>query len=132
MEGLFYTDDNSMPDNWAPSICTALTYKAIEQAGGKFYTKEDVEKFVTDAGFVDVQAFLFKVPYGPWPKHKDLKQAGMLNLINAESSFHAYSMALHTRVLGMSEQKSRQVCDDARDAILYTSRKDKVHQYTTW
>jgi hypothetical protein len=71
-----------------------------------------------------------KQPYGPWPKNKKMKQAGMLALIQSETVFHSYGMALYTRVLGMSTEEAMKVCDEGRDAILFRVKQEKVHSYT--
>lgn len=64
---------------------------------------------------------------GPWPKNSDLKQAGALFVIAAESSYHAYGLTLLTRGLGWSAEEARALCDAAYAAHL--DRKSKVHAY---
>ena len=85
---------------------------------------------MTDAGFTDVTLTIAKQPYGPWPKEKRMKQAGLLALAQSETVFHSYGMALYTRVLGMGEEEARRVCDEGRDAILLRVKKEGVHSYT--
>ena len=55
IEGIFHSDDNSIPPDWPPVKCSDLTYKALSQIGCKFWSSNDIKNFVTDAGFVDVK-----------------------------------------------------------------------------
>lgn len=68
-----------------------------------------------------------KQPLGPWPRNKALKQAGALHAIGTETSYHAYGLALFTRVLGFSPEKAQKLCDDASAAHL--EKKSGVHAY---
>lgn len=51
----FSSDDDSIPENWPPSVCTALSAEAFEKMGLKFWSSAEVERFSRDAGFVDVK-----------------------------------------------------------------------------
>ncbi len=49
-------------------------------------------------------------------------------MLNTQGLFHAYGIALFTRVLGMSAEESNVLCDNAkRDAA-----KTSVHGYNYW
>ena len=62
-----------------------LLEKAMNAAGRPGYTGAQLEKFLLDAGFVDVVVTSFKQPMGPWPKKKNLKMAGGLALASNET-----------------------------------------------
>lgn len=72
-------------------------------------TGEKMARMLSDAGFVDVEIEIFKQPFGTWPKNKQLKHAGALFLLGAETAYHSYGMALLTRVLGMSLEEAKAV-----------------------
>ena len=71
-----------------------------------------------------------KLPNSPWAKNKALRSAGHLQALGLETGYHAYGMALFTRVLGMSEAEATKICDEARDAGIYRAKKEKVHDYS--
>lgn len=50
------------------------------------------------------------MPTGPWPKDPKMKELGYWALINSESSFEAYGLALFTRVLGMGGEEAKDLC----------------------
>ena len=63
----------------------------------------------------------------PWPKQKDLKQAGALCTIQTETAYHAYLMSLLTRVLGWTAEDADAICKAAHAAHL--EKKTGVHAY---
>lgn len=75
-----------------------------------------------------LQVFSFKQPLTPWAKQKDLKQAGGLFSLSAESVYHAYGMSLLTRVLGWTPEDAQKVCDEAQAA--HYVKKSNVHAYS--
>lgn len=75
-----------------------------------------------------MQVFSFKQPLTPWAKQKDLKQAGGLFSLTADSAYHAYGMSLLTRVLGWSSEDAQKECDAARDA--HYVKKSGIHAYS--
>lgn len=58
-----------------------------------------------DAGFVDVQEHILKVPVGPWAKNKKLKTVGMFEMINMDEGLGSLSMMLFTRALNWSVEQ---------------------------
>lgn len=71
-----------------------------------------------------------KQPLGPWPKNKALKQAGALHAVGTETSYHAYGLALFTRVLKKSPEEAQRLCDEARAAHL--AKRSGVHAYVPY
>ena len=47
------------------------------------------------------------------PKDKALKQIGAMMLLNMETGIEAYTMAAATRIIGMSSEDAKKLCDDA-------------------
>ncbi|KAI5796123.1 hypothetical protein FPQ18DRAFT_387389 [Pyronema domesticum] len=60
--------------------------------------------------FEDVQMHVSKERFGPWPKDPRLKSIGAMNLLNGETGFESYGMAAFTRILGMSADEARGIC----------------------
>lgn len=66
-------------------IYVKLLSEAVSKVGRPFPTAVELRGHIEKAGFVDVQQFSFKQPWGPWPRDKKLKQAGGLFLLQAET-----------------------------------------------
>ncbi|KAI9869122.1 MAG: hypothetical protein M1813_002946 [Trichoglossum hirsutum] len=64
-----------------------------------------LEGWVKDAGFENITHKVLKVPIGPWPRDKRLKEIGNLNLLNLLEGIEAISVAPFTRSLGWSQEK---------------------------
>lgn len=79
-------------------------------------------------GFIDVEVKTFKQPLGTWPKNMDMKRAGGMYVMMAESSYHAYSLSTLTRGLGWSAERTRELCDAAYKA--HCEKGSKVHAYS--
>lgn len=84
-----------------------------------------LEGWVREAGFVDVVVRRYKTPWGTWPKDKKMRDIGNIVMINGETAFEAYGLALMTRYGGMSEKETRELCEAARKELF----GGKVHVY---
>ena len=54
------------------------------------------------AGFVDCKVLEFKLPIGPWPKQKRLRDAGLLQLSAMLEGIEGLSLRLYTYYAGWS------------------------------
>ena len=52
---------------------------------------------IRKAGFVDIHEKKYKWPIGPWPKDKQLKEAGMVNYSHWMSGLEGWCMYLFTK-----------------------------------
>jgi hypothetical protein len=78
-----------------------------------------------EAGFVDVEEHVIKLPVGPWPKDSRLKQVGRLESVNMTQGIQGLTMMLFTRCL--------QWTPDEVEVFLANVRKDvknkAIHSY---
>ncbi|KAL9607424.1 MAG: hypothetical protein Q9167_007667 [Letrouitia subvulpina] len=58
-----------------------------------------------NAGFVDIQQYVFKSPTNPWPKHRTLKEAGQFQLMAHIQGLEGISLGLLTRGLGWKAEE---------------------------
>jgi len=90
----------------APDSATATYIKdllaASRAVGREPSPGPDQEKWVRDAGFVNVTHKVVKLPVGPWPKNPALKEIGMLNVTQALEGLEGFTLRLFTGVLGWS------------------------------
>lgn len=94
------SDDGTLPPDSA-FVEFAKTFFRISEAIGASATaplfyKEHME----NAGFVDVQQSIFKIPEGPWAKDRKLKQIGALEKANFNEGMEALIIRGYTQVLG--------------------------------
>ena len=86
-----------------------------------------MERDVYCAKLIHRQVKPFKKPLTPWAKDKDLKQAGLLVAIQAETGYHAYLMSLLIRGLGWTSEDADAFCKKA--AASHFEKKTGIHGY---
>lgn len=72
----------------------------------------EVKKFVCymeNAGFVDVEATIMRLPLGTWPSDPTEKLVGRYNLLNFLEGVQGHCLQLFTKVLDMDLQEARQL-----------------------
>lgn len=83
-----------------------------------------LKQWMEDAGFVDVQEHVLKIPIGPWPKDLRLKQIGLFEQVNMTQGVNALSVMLFTRALKWSVEEVElflmDVRKDVKDRRLHT------------
>ncbi|KAL7270977.1 hypothetical protein RUND412_006297 [Rhizina undulata] len=72
-----------------------------------------VKEYLLEAGFIDIQETIIQMPWGHWPRERKWKEVGYWALLNTETSFEAYGLALFTRVLGMTAEEAVDLCHRA-------------------
>ena len=55
-----------------------------------------IRGYMEKAGYVDVETFEFKLPIGPWPAKKRLRDAGLLQLSAMLEGMEGLSLKAHT------------------------------------
>ncbi|KAK3321903.1 methyltransferase type 12 [Apodospora peruviana] len=85
------------------------------------------KQWMLDAGFVDVVETRLAVPGNPWPKGKDNKRMGFLQMTNFLDGLHASTMTLFTKGLGWEPEEVEVFLVDMRKAI----RNPGIHFYWT-
>jgi hypothetical protein len=84
-----------------------------------------LKNLLENAGFEGVTTSVAKEPMGPWAKDPRLKRVGSMSLLNGETAFESYGMALFTRILGMDVDKVRKICENG----LLAARNKNYHVY---
>ncbi|KAL7273883.1 hypothetical protein RUND412_003244 [Rhizina undulata] len=70
--------------------------------------------WMTEAGFVDVDEDLHKVPWGPWPNDKKQKELGKMVRVISESGMEAHALALLTRTNEYDPEKAKELIMEAK------------------
>lgn len=74
-----------MPPDSALATIAEKFIDAAEDTDNDVDTADTMRGLIEEAGFMDVQEKVTKVPIGPWAKHPIYKQAGGVNMISFKS-----------------------------------------------
>ncbi|KAI5809436.1 S-adenosyl-L-methionine-dependent methyltransferase [Pyronema omphalodes] len=111
-----HCDDGTMTEDNPINIYFQHLDKALKIMGRPAGNPETMASHLQKAGFINLGGDEKKQPLGPWPKDPRLKNIGAMVLLNTESGFHSYGMAVFTRVLGLHTDHADRLCADAFNA----------------
>lgn len=93
----FVADDGSLPPDTLLADWGNTVVKAAENSGKPLDLYYRCAELMTKAGFVDIKVYEHKWPLGPWPKDKQLKEAGIVNNQHWATGMDGYAMYLLTK-----------------------------------
>ena len=110
-------DDTVQPDD------EVVTWESILIGAGDNIGREPspgpkLEKWVTDAGFVNITHRVFKLPCGTWPKDKRMNMIGGYMLTNVLEGLDGFSLRLLCGVLGWTIDDAHTLMDRVRKRLL--------------
>jgi hypothetical protein len=91
-----YSDDGTLKPEHVLHGWGNIFIGCSERAGRSLRTHEKMRKAIEKAGFVDVHEQNYKIPLGPWPKDKLLKEAGHLQYAHWNTALEGWAMWLLT------------------------------------
>ncbi|KAJ5272492.1 hypothetical protein N7478_007617 [Penicillium angulare] len=105
------SDDGSIPEDsiirsWGPRMTMSA-----ERSGRSFGIMRTMRASMEEAGFVDVHVKNYKLPIGPWPKDKQLKEIGSINYYHWVDGMEGYCLWLLTK-FGVPEPWSKEENED--------------------
>jgi hypothetical protein len=120
-----HCDDGTMPKDylvqkWLEHVATGLA-----ALGPDLLAAEKNAQYLRDAGFVNVEERVFKVPIGTWPRNKKLKMVGLYGRMMIYDGLEGNSLGPFTRGLGWTPDEVQVFLVDVRRALLDNS----VHAY---
>ena len=98
-------DDDTMGDDWPFLEWTNFGDQAAVKAARPLRIAHRLKDWYEQAGFVDVQERIFKLPINSWPKDRHLKILGAMWEENLLSGLSGFSMAHYSRVLSWSKEQ---------------------------
>ncbi|CZR56285.1 related to methyltransferase [Phialocephala subalpina] len=116
-------DDNSVTPSSALLRWSTLLLEASQKLGRDIDSAKRYKAQLEAAGYVDVIELVHYWPMNRWPKDPKFKELGMWNCENMLTGLSGFSMALFTRVLGMSAEEVEVYIVDARKEMKDT----KIH-----
>lgn len=105
-----YCDDDTMPDDWVFKKWMKHLDNAAMDADRPLRIANKMKRWYAEAGFVDIQEKVFKLPFNSWPRDPELKQLGTWWQQNYLLGLQAFSLAHFTRVLGWSKDELEVNC----------------------
>lgn len=93
-----YSQDGTLPPESALNKFHQLTCAGRHAQGFNMMPGPHLEKFVKDAGFVDVQVRKIHLPLGPWPKDKFMKEIGVINLVQMDKAIEGICLGVLTQL----------------------------------
>lgn len=97
--------------------------QACERIGRTMDPAPEMERWVREAGFVNVSVQKFRLPIGRWPRDPRLKEIGALMGVNFCEGVEAFTAVLFRDVLGWSQDEVDALNASVRDAV----RKGDAH-----
>ncbi|GME65228.1 methyltransferase domain-containing protein [Neofusicoccum parvum] len=96
----YKSDDNSLrPDSQLHKFVNTID-EGCTKLGKHLFTGPKFSGLLKDAGFTNIRVQTYKIPMGPWPKDKKMKEIGTVNLIQYLEGMEAFSYRLLISVLG--------------------------------
>ncbi|KAF4624581.1 hypothetical protein G7Y89_g13588 [Cudoniella acicularis] len=101
-EILYYPscDDGTMTDPYPVKDWIDELNKGIANLGGDNFGASKLASQMRDAGFVNVEEIVLKLPLGTWPKDKVLKRTGLYWRVNISDGLRNICSRVFTRGLG--------------------------------
>jgi hypothetical protein len=84
-----------------------------------------LKQWMENAGFVDVEEHILKLPVGPWPREPRLKQVGLFEMVNMTEGIQGLTIMLLTRCLKWTATEVELFLADVRKDV----RNKKIHSY---
>ncbi|PUU78552.1 S-adenosyl-L-methionine-dependent methyltransferase [Tuber borchii] len=120
------TDDGTLTTGHALYQWQQYLLETTERAGKPLRYEARTGQLLREAGFVDVQEVVLKLPLSPWPSDSYLKDCGRWYNLGLSEALEGYTLAPMTRVGGWS-------VDDVKN-LLGPVQKDinnrRIHAYS--
>jgi hypothetical protein len=98
-------DDAEIPPDNALKKWFAQLSEASIIAERPIHETPELKRMLEEAGFVDVQEKVYKIPLNGWPSIRELKEVGHMWQVILDSGFSGFSYALFHRHLKMSKEE---------------------------
>lgn len=121
----FLSDDGSLAPNSPLEMWGKNFFEAADKFGTPCTTAAKLKPWMLEAGFVDVEEHILKLPVGPWPKDERLKKVGLFEMVNMIEGVEGLSMMAFTRALDWSPERVHLFLADVRKQ----ARDRSVHSY---
>ena len=127
-----YCDDGTMKPAWAFAEWTKHGDNASMAANRPMRIANKLKRWYEEAGFVDVQEKVFKIPLNTWPRDPEKKELGAMWEQNWLAGLQAFSLAVFSRFLHWSKEEIEVYLIGVRKAISDRSVHCYHKVYVVW
>jgi hypothetical protein len=106
--------------------------EAGRRTGRDFQKANVLKQYMEDAGFVDVQEEIYKVPIGIWANARKFKELGRYWLALFLVSVEPYSLALFTKELGYTVDETKILVAQVKRELVNPKLRLYVHLHFIW
>lgn len=120
-----YSDDGTIPADWSLTKWHKWMIYAMQEIGRPFDIAPKIKQWLVEAGYVDVQEVVVKIPIGGWPANSQLKKLGKHFQALVADSLAAASYKTFSEGLGWDREEIEIFLADTRKSM----ETKKVHSY---
>ena len=120
-----HCDDETMPDDYPVTQWLEYVRQGLAVLGPDLLGARKHAQYLQEAGFVNIEERVFKIPIGKWRKNKTLKLVGLYGMMMIYDGLEGNSLGPFTRGLGWSLERVQVVLIGVRKALMDSS----VHSY---
>jgi SAM-dependent methyltransferase len=120
-----FCDDGTMPADWPFLEWSKIVHEAAVTAERPVDIANRLKGWYEQAGFVDVQEQVFKMPMTGWPRDLHLRRLGRMSEENWHAGLSAFSMGFFSRILKWTKTEIEVFLVDVRKCL----SERQVHAY---
>ncbi|KAJ5508517.1 hypothetical protein N7527_010660 [Penicillium freii] len=120
-ESMAWSDDGTHENATAINSWAELLTQSSKKFGKPMDVAPMISRWMTEQGFANVTDDIYKSPVGGWPKNRRYKDIGRICKVAVLEIIEPYTLALFTRVLGLSYQDTQEYMDKARAELMSNS-----------
>ncbi|CAI7673018.1 hypothetical protein PCG10_006267 [Penicillium crustosum] len=120
-ENLVWSDDGTHENASAINSWAELLTQSSKKFGKPMDVAPKIEQWMIEQGFSNVIDDIYKSPVGGWAKNSRYKEIGRIGKVSIMETIEPYSLALFTRVLGLSYQDAQEHMENARAELMSNS-----------
>ncbi|WEW57242.1 hypothetical protein PRK78_002707 [Emydomyces testavorans] len=121
---VYKCDDGTLTPDLAMCRNADLVLGASRKLGRDPCPGPRLKGWIEDGGFTNITEKCFKLPIGPWPKDRRLKEIGLWNQMQFLQGVEAWTMGLLTSVYGWTAQEVQvevaRVREDAKNMNIHS------------
>ena len=117
-------DQTLIPNSYTQQWYNYLV-QATEQAAKPISYNHNTGSMLSDAGFVDIQETIVRIPYNPWSTQRQQKEIGSWYSLALDEGLPALCMAPYYRILGWDKHTIEVMLRPVKQEIM----NKKIHAY---
>jgi len=109
-----YTLHGQFTDDYRVGVWSRKLAAGVRALGMEPFPASYLERWIRDAGFINMKSTNLPLPLGPWPKDKRLKEVGTYNLMQFLEGLDGFSLRVFCNVYKCEVDEVRVYCAAVR------------------